>query len=416
GIGGIWEQIKEKVGDLKENLFSKISEYLIPTVLIAGITWIISLLNPASAFIKACKMIIDIVTFIVERGAQIIQFVNAVLDAVIAIAGGGAGGVPALIENALALSVPVLIGALAAILGIGGIADKVKKFFQSLSKPVMKAVDWVVGKIVAFGKKIWAKLKAKTAKLRDKARGGDDTPAGKQKRLSQAMATAVSAVNRFQGNAVSRLALRPILGAIKLRYGLTSLELVQNGQQWAVSGELNPKSLKDTNKKVGSDWNPEKPSGEKPGFGEPGAAEWRYKRYLWTMHKTGKKREDCLSFNDWRRTHYTAASSGGRPGRRGGAEQVATKEHLTKTEGVREVETVELGGHYPDGIGNKPNSKGGQSYYEVGKMLKRGAPEARERKKLQKEIDALGSNDTITFVDKTNPANRIIYKRGDSVE
>ena len=32
-------------------------------------------------------MIIDIVSFIVERGAQIVEFVNAVLDAVIAIAG-----------------------------------------------------------------------------------------------------------------------------------------------------------------------------------------------------------------------------------------------------------------------------------------------------------------------------------------
>ena len=161
GVAGVTEEIKEQVGDLKENLLGKISEYLIPTVLIAGITWIVSLLNPASAFIKACKMIIDIVTFIIERGAQIIEFVNAVLDAVIAIAGGGAGGVPGLIEAALAKSIPVLIGALAAILGIGGIATKVKSFFQALSKPVMKAVDWIVGKIVALGKKIWAKLKGK---------------------------------------------------------------------------------------------------------------------------------------------------------------------------------------------------------------------------------------------------------------
>ncbi|MEV6638447.1 hypothetical protein AB0M54_47830, partial [Actinoplanes sp. NPDC051470] len=161
GIAGVTEEIKDQVGDLKENLLGKISQYLIPTVLIAGITWIVSLLNPASAFIKACKMIIDIVTFIIDRGAQIIEFVNAVLDAVIAIAGGGAGGVPALIEGALAKSIPVLIGALAAILGIGGIATKVKSFFQALSKPVMKAVDWIVNKIVALGKKIWAKLKAK---------------------------------------------------------------------------------------------------------------------------------------------------------------------------------------------------------------------------------------------------------------
>jgi len=170
GVEGVTEEIKEQVGDLKGNLLGKISEYLIPTVLIAGITWIVSLLNPASAFIKACKMIIDIVTFIIERGAQIIEFVNAVLDAVIAIATGGTGGVPNLIEKALAKSIPVLIGALAAILGIGGIADKVKKFFQALSKPVMKAVDWVVGKIVKLGKAIWARMKAVGGKIRDKAK------------------------------------------------------------------------------------------------------------------------------------------------------------------------------------------------------------------------------------------------------
>jgi len=161
GIGGVWEEIKDKVGDLKQNLLGKITEYLIPTVIVAGITWLISLLTPASAFIKACKAIIDIVTFIIDRGAQIIAFVNAVLDAIIAIAAGGAGGVPALIETALATAIPVLIGFLAALLGIGGLADKVKKFFQALSKPVMKAVDWVVDKIVTFGKKIWAKLKGK---------------------------------------------------------------------------------------------------------------------------------------------------------------------------------------------------------------------------------------------------------------
>ncbi|WP_121392702.1 phage tail protein [Actinokineospora cianjurensis] len=171
GVGGIWETIKAKTGDLKAGLFGKIAQFLVPTVLIAGITWIISLLNPASAFVKAVKMIIDIVTFIVTQGAQILQFVNAVLDAVVAIAGGGAGGVPSLIEAALATSIPVLIGALAAILGISGIADKVKKIIQSLSKPVMKVVDWVVDKIAGVAKKLWAKLKGKFGKDKGKDRG-----------------------------------------------------------------------------------------------------------------------------------------------------------------------------------------------------------------------------------------------------
>jgi hypothetical protein len=231
GIGGIWETIKEKVGDLKANLFSKISEYLIPTVLIAGITWIISLLNPASAFVKACKMIIDIVTFIIERGAQIIAFVNSVLDAIIAIAAGGTGGVPTLIETALATSIPVLIGALAAILGISGIADKIKKFLQSLSKPIMKAVDWIVDKIVKLGKKIWAKIKSKL--------GGADKRTTEQKEhdVRRAGADAERLLNESHATPAS---INAGLPAIKRKYKLTGISLGRVGEKHAITVTINP--------------------------------------------------------------------------------------------------------------------------------------------------------------------------------
>ncbi|XVV15526.1 hypothetical protein ACQP2X_14635 [Actinoplanes sp. CA-131856] len=170
GVRGMWSDLKTRVGDLKKDLIKNLVGYLLPTILIAGITWIVSLFNPASAFIRACKMIIDIIRFVVTQGRQIIQFVNAVLDAVIAIARGGAGGVAALVENALAKSIPVLIGALAAILGIGGIAGKVREAFQKLARPVNRAIDWVVDKIVGLVKRLWAKLKAAMDKRKRKSK------------------------------------------------------------------------------------------------------------------------------------------------------------------------------------------------------------------------------------------------------
>lgn len=159
GVAGMWSDLKSRVGDLKKDLIKNLVSYLLPTIVIAGITWIVSLFNPASAFIRACKMIIDIIRFIVTQGRQIIEFVNTVLDAVIAIAKGGTGGVPALVESALAKSIPVLIGALAAILGVGGIAGKVRQIFQQLARPVNRAIDWVIDKIVGLVKKLWAKIK-----------------------------------------------------------------------------------------------------------------------------------------------------------------------------------------------------------------------------------------------------------------
>ncbi|MFF4482769.1 hypothetical protein ACFY1A_37990 [Streptomyces sp. NPDC001520] len=168
GVAGMWDDLRTRVGDLRKDLLDKVIAYVTPTIVVAGIMWVISLLNPASAFVRAVKLIIDIVRFIVTRARQIFEFVNAVLDAVIAIAGGGSGGVPGLIEQALARSIPVLLGVLAAILGVGGIASRVKGIVQAMSKPVNRAVDWVIDKIVGLVKKLWPKIKFAVDKKKPK--------------------------------------------------------------------------------------------------------------------------------------------------------------------------------------------------------------------------------------------------------
>ncbi|MFB6987386.1 hypothetical protein [Streptomyces sp. NPDC056304] len=182
GPAGAVKEIEAEAGDLKATILEKLTSYLIPTVVIAGITWIISLLNPASAFVRAVKGIIDIVTFIVNQGAQIVEFVNAVLDAVIAIANGGAAGVPKMVEAALAASVPLLIGFLASLLGIGGLANKVKSVFHAVARPVNRAIDKIVGFIVKKGKALWNKLKGRDKDGKN-GKPGDRTTVETPKRL-----------------------------------------------------------------------------------------------------------------------------------------------------------------------------------------------------------------------------------------
>ncbi|WP_405901257.1 DNA/RNA non-specific endonuclease [Streptomyces sp. NBC_00727] len=159
GPAGAVKEIQEEAGDLKSTILEKLTSYLIPTVIIAGITWILSLLNPASAFVRAVKGIIDIVTFVVNQGAQIVEFVNSVLDAVVAIANGGKAGVPKMVETALAASVPLLIGFLASLLGIGSLAAKVKSVFHAVSRPVSRAIDKIVNFITKKGKALWGIMK-----------------------------------------------------------------------------------------------------------------------------------------------------------------------------------------------------------------------------------------------------------------
>ncbi|MFI0940162.1 hypothetical protein [Streptomyces sp. NPDC021020] len=176
GPAGVEQEIVKETGDLKATILGKLTTYLIPTVIIAGITWILSLLNPASAFVRAVKAIVDIVSFVINQGAQVVEFVNAVLDAVIAIANGGTAGVPKMVETALAAAIPTLLGLLASLLGIGNLAAKVKSVFHAVAKPVNRVIDKIVTFIAKMGKKIWAKLKSKfgKGKNKDKKSTGND--------------------------------------------------------------------------------------------------------------------------------------------------------------------------------------------------------------------------------------------------
>ncbi|MEX5304332.1 hypothetical protein RF644_01115 [Kocuria sp. CPCC 205258] len=154
GVGGLWKWVVEKLGDIKEMVMGQIREFVITKIVKAGITWLISMLNPAAAFIKACKMIYDVVMFFVEKAAQIKEFVDSVLDSVESIAGGGVGAVAAYIEKTLAKMVPVLLGFLAGLLGLGGISEKIKEIIATVQKPVGQVVDKLVAGAVKIGKKL----------------------------------------------------------------------------------------------------------------------------------------------------------------------------------------------------------------------------------------------------------------------
>jgi APOBEC-like N-terminal domain len=173
GPAGLWKFVVEKINDLKEQVLGKIKEFVITRIVIAGITWLVSLLNPASAFIKACKAIVDIVQFFIARGSEIMEFVNTVLDSIGAIASGAIGGAAAAIEGVLKRILPLVIGFLASLLGLGGISEKIKSILEAIQRPVGKVIDSIISKVVKFGKKMLSKLKGKFGKKKTAPGGGD---------------------------------------------------------------------------------------------------------------------------------------------------------------------------------------------------------------------------------------------------
>ena len=254
GPAGAEEEIVAEVGDLKATILGKLASYLIPTVIIAGIAWILSLLNPASAFVRAVKAIIDIVTFVVTQGAQVLEFVNSVLDAVIAIANGGTAGVPKLVETALAAGIPTLLGLLASLLGIENLAAKVKSVFHAVARPVNRVIDKIIGLIVKAGKKIWAKLKAKT-KGKDKD-GKDVDPTDVRAVAKQAAQRGwTMAGQKTATQVVNRAELEAALSEAKTAKGgvQVKVDVVDVGTSWKVRATAG-KGAKKATAEEGKGW------------------------------------------------------------------------------------------------------------------------------------------------------------------
>ena len=179
GVSGAWKDIKEQFTDLKETVMDSIKDMVITQVIQAGIKWMLSLLSPAGAFVKAVMAIISVVKFFMERASQIADLVKAFMDSIAAIAKGKVAAVAESIENALVKSIPVLIGLLASVLGIGGLAKKVSNIMRKIQTRIETAIKGIWVKLKKTGRKLLRKLGIgkKSKKKKDKKTG--DSEVGK---------------------------------------------------------------------------------------------------------------------------------------------------------------------------------------------------------------------------------------------
>jgi hypothetical protein len=185
GPTGLWEWIKDKIADLniEDVVIGAIKDFVVTKIIMAGVTWLIGLLNPAAAFVKACKMIYDVIMFFVERGSQIMEFVNSILDGIGAIVSGSIGAAANLVESSLAKILPLAISFLASLLGVGGIAEKIKEIVEKIRAPITKLIGAVVGPLVRPLKKLYEKGAGFVKGVVDKGKALGKKALGKAKGL-----------------------------------------------------------------------------------------------------------------------------------------------------------------------------------------------------------------------------------------
>lgn len=160
GPAKLWEMIKEDLSNLKEMVIGAIQDWLIETVVKQAVAKVVSMFNPAGAIVQAIIAIYNVVMFVIEKAQQIMTLVEAVVNSVHAIATGAIGGAISWIERALASAIPIVIGFLARLIGLGAIGDKIKEFIKKVQAKVDKAIDKAIAKVVAMVKRLFGSIKA----------------------------------------------------------------------------------------------------------------------------------------------------------------------------------------------------------------------------------------------------------------
>jgi hypothetical protein len=231
GLAAAWQQLVQWIGQLRETVMDGIETFIRDTIVVKGIEWVLGLLTPIGAVIKAIQAIYNIIRFVMEQAERLAALADSVLDSITSIAQGRTADAANLVEQTLGRFVPVVIGLLARLAGLGNIGEKIREIIGKLRAKVQQAITRLLNWVVAKVKKLL---------------GGAKAGLPPQQRLDEALDAGVKAVSRFRGTIVGAAILRPLLAAIRIRYSLRSLEPVEEGDEWWLEGRLNPDGKKPT--------------------------------------------------------------------------------------------------------------------------------------------------------------------------
>ncbi|HYR09294.1 MAG TPA: DUF4157 domain-containing protein, partial [Longimicrobium sp.] len=228
GPAAAWDKIKEALGSLQDMVVGGITDLVVDAVTKKAIPKLVAMFIPGAGFITAILSIYDMVMVFVNKISRIIQVVTGFVNSITAIAAGNVTVAVKRVEDVLAGLLTLAINFLAGFAGLGRVSDKIMGVLAKVRAPIDKALDALIAWIVGMARKLGKYV----------AQAG--VPNDPNERLRLASRDAVAAANRFSGRRVGAVVLQPLFGAIRVRYGLTSLEPFERAGRWWVRASINP--------------------------------------------------------------------------------------------------------------------------------------------------------------------------------
>ena len=159
GVDGLWKMVTDKMDLICEMIVSQIIEWVQTKIISKAFTKLAVLFIPFAGLIAAVKTLWDTIKFIKEK-IDTVKLAESMLDVIGPAAKGDAGPAAGKVHQTLAKAMPLAIGLLAKLVGLGGVSAQIKKDSHEAQAPVNKVIDWVIDKILAGID--WLKAQAKS--------------------------------------------------------------------------------------------------------------------------------------------------------------------------------------------------------------------------------------------------------------
>ncbi len=169
GFAGLWEKVQQDMSNLWDMVINGVKDWIIEKVVQQAIIKIATMWNPAGAIIQLIQTAWNVYCWVKENAQRIFGLIQAVVDSISNIVAGNISGAANFIEASLAKLVPIAISLFANLLGLGGIADKIKGIIEKVQTKVDTAIDKLIERVLAM-------FKGKDGKGKDdgKSDGHDD--------------------------------------------------------------------------------------------------------------------------------------------------------------------------------------------------------------------------------------------------
>ncbi|SAL04848.1 hypothetical protein AWB78_07160 [Caballeronia calidae] len=148
GWSGLWNRLMRELESLKDMVMEAIRNFVLERVVMAAIRWLASLFSPVGAVVQLVMTIWNVYQFVSNQLQRLFGIAQAVVQGISSIAHGVLGPAMNRVEQVLADLLPVVIDLLMSLLGVTGVAARVREIIGDVRAAIARAVDNLLDRVL----------------------------------------------------------------------------------------------------------------------------------------------------------------------------------------------------------------------------------------------------------------------------